>query len=339
MGTPGRTRCPVVPTDGAVHGTRSRGSLESPTTERRPFSGGALATPCTDRRGRGATYIREHCYMVIDHTVIDLWVNAISGRAAEKFLGQTGYGEIEGFFGSEVRGGTTRSELLDAMDRLGVDRAVLTSTLSSVEEETLALVADHRHRLLLAATVDLPNSLGARAQRSDPGRPTVPSTWCGSPRWSSNYPLNDALYYPVYATCEELGLPVSINIGHPRTPGPLPLPRPGAAGGRPDRLPRPGGHRGAHGPSLRGAAHRVPAQVAQPLPVELGLSGQVHASVPDHVHGIPPGPGPGPLCLGPSVPPHGPGPGRRPGPALDDEAMADFLGGAAARLLDDLPRG
>jgi uncharacterized protein len=29
------------------------------------------------------------------------------------------------------------------------------------------------------------------------------------------FPLNHALYYPVYATCEELGLPVSINIGVP----------------------------------------------------------------------------------------------------------------------------
>ena len=29
------------------------------------------------------------------------------------------------------------------------------------------------------------------------------------------YPLNDKLYYPVYATCAELGLPVSINVGIP----------------------------------------------------------------------------------------------------------------------------
>ena len=29
------------------------------------------------------------------------------------------------------------------------------------------------------------------------------------------YPLNHALYYPVYATCEELGIPVSINVGIP----------------------------------------------------------------------------------------------------------------------------
>ena len=54
--------------------------------------------------------------------VIDLWVNSISGRAAAKFLDQPGFGEIEGFFGSDVRKGTSRSDLVGEMDRLGVDR-------------------------------------------------------------------------------------------------------------------------------------------------------------------------------------------------------------------------
>ena len=62
--------------------------------------------------------------------VIDLWVNSISKRAAEKFLGQKGFGSIEGFFGSDIQGGMTTGDLLGEMDRLGVDRAVLTSTLS-----------------------------------------------------------------------------------------------------------------------------------------------------------------------------------------------------------------
>ena len=44
---------------------------------------------------------------------------------------------------------------------------------------------------------------------------TPPSRWCASRRWSHQYPLNDKLYYPVYATCAELGLPVSVNVGVP----------------------------------------------------------------------------------------------------------------------------
>ena len=44
---------------------------------------------------------------------------------------------------------------------------------------------------------------------------TRPWRWCGSRRSSHQYPLNDKLYYPVYATCAELGLPVSVNVGIP----------------------------------------------------------------------------------------------------------------------------
>jgi predicted TIM-barrel fold metal-dependent hydrolase len=147
--------------------------------------------------------------------VIDLWVNSISRKAAARFLSQQGFGEIEGFFGSGIQGGMTNLDLLGEMDRLGVDRAVLTSTLTSVDEETLAFVAEYRDRLLLAASAD------------DPSRPRLQSTQVRS-RVSEGtldlvrvsplvhqYPLNHALYYPLYATCEELRVPVSINVGIP----------------------------------------------------------------------------------------------------------------------------
>ena len=147
--------------------------------------------------------------------VIDLWVNSISKRAAEKFLGQKGFGSIEGLFGSDIKGGMTTGDLLGEMDRVGVDRAVLTDTLSSVDGATLAFVADHRDRLLLAATVDAPEhptrqSTVIRARCADGSVDLVRVT-----PLVHQLPLNHPLYYPVYATCEELGLPVSINIGIP----------------------------------------------------------------------------------------------------------------------------
>lgn len=147
--------------------------------------------------------------------VIDLWVNSISSKVAAKFLGQPGFGAIEGFFGSDVRGGMSNLDLLDEMDRVGVEKAVLASTLCSVEEETLAFVAEHRDRLFLAGSSD------------DPGRPRRQSAAVRSRASDGTldlvrvsplvhqYPLNHALYYPVYATCEELGIPVSINVGVP----------------------------------------------------------------------------------------------------------------------------
>ncbi len=147
--------------------------------------------------------------------VFDLWVNSISSKAAERFLAQKGFGGIEGFFGSGIQGGMTNLDLIDEMDRLGVDRAVLTSTLRSVDPETLAFVDEHRDRLLLAATSDDPGRPRAQsaAVRSRVGEGTLALVRV-SPLLHQ-YPLNHALYYPLYATCEELGVPVSINIGIP----------------------------------------------------------------------------------------------------------------------------
>ncbi len=147
--------------------------------------------------------------------VLDLWVNSISSKAAERFLAQKGFGGIEGFFGSGIQGGMTNLDLIDEMDRLGVDRAVLTSTLRSVDPETLAFVDEHRDRLLLAATSDDPERPRAQSEavRSRVGDGTLDLVRV-SPLLHQ-YPLNHALYYPLYATCEELAVPVSINIGIP----------------------------------------------------------------------------------------------------------------------------
>jgi predicted TIM-barrel fold metal-dependent hydrolase len=147
--------------------------------------------------------------------VVDLWVNAISSRAAEKFLAQKGFGAIEGFFGSDVRSGMTTGDLLAEMDRVGVDKAVLTSTLSRVEDETLEVVSAHRDRLWLSATADDPDRprQQSMAVRSRAAEGTVDLVRV-SPLLHQR-PLNHAVFYPLYATCEELGLPVSINIGIP----------------------------------------------------------------------------------------------------------------------------
>ncbi len=147
--------------------------------------------------------------------VIDLWVNALSKDAAQAFLGQPGFGHVEGFFGSDVQGGSTAAGLLAEMDRLGVDRAVLTGGLSHADPAAMAAVAEHRDRLLVAAAVDRPDRprrqmLEVRARVADGTLDLVRVT-----PLVHQYPLNHALFYPIYATCEEHGVPVSINIGIP----------------------------------------------------------------------------------------------------------------------------
>ncbi|HEX4244336.1 MAG TPA: amidohydrolase family protein [Acidimicrobiales bacterium] len=147
--------------------------------------------------------------------IIDLWANAMSSRAAKAFVGQEGFGGIEGFFGTDVQAGMTDAGLVAEMDRVGVDRAMLSTALSAVDEGRVAFVAEHRDRLLLAASADdvehpRRQSADVRARAAD----SILDAVRVSPL-VQQYPLNHALYYPLYATCEELGLPVSINIGIP----------------------------------------------------------------------------------------------------------------------------
>lgn len=147
--------------------------------------------------------------------VVDCWVNALTADAARRLLGTKGFGAIEGFFGADVQGGTTTGALVGEMDRLGVDRAVLTAGLSTVDEPTLEAVAGAPDRLWLALMADDPHrpTRQVRALRSRAADGVLDMVRV-SPL-VHQLPLNDARYYPVYAACEELGLPVSVNVGIP----------------------------------------------------------------------------------------------------------------------------
>ena len=54
---------------------------------------------------------------------------------------------IEGFFGSDVKEGLTPLDLLAEMDRVGVDRAVVSTTLSPAGDELLGFVAGASQQL------------------------------------------------------------------------------------------------------------------------------------------------------------------------------------------------
>lgn len=147
--------------------------------------------------------------------IVDLWVNALSADGAQAFLDQPGFGGIESFFGSKITTGVTTEALIEEMDRLGVDKALLSGGLSNTASFTAELATKHPDRLLLAMSVDEPTrprlqSANVRARVADGAVALVRV----SPL-VHQYPLNHALYYPVYAVCEELRLPVAINIGVP----------------------------------------------------------------------------------------------------------------------------
>jgi len=149
-------------------------------------------------------------------TVVDLWVNVLSPAAARAFGAQSGYEGIGEFFGTDLAEGSPTGELLATMERCSVDVGVVTGGLSDDRiEGMVADAAASEGRLLVAATVDAPERPVTQVARlrelaSDPRLVLVRVT-----PLVHQFPLNHRLYYPVYAACAELGLPVSINVGVP----------------------------------------------------------------------------------------------------------------------------
>jgi predicted TIM-barrel fold metal-dependent hydrolase len=149
-------------------------------------------------------------------SVVDLWVNALSPKAAQAFLGQTGNESVTEMLGSDLEASKTIDDLIATMDACHVDVGVIAAGLSASETASLLDEAGaHPTRLRVALTVDRPDRPVRqckllREYAAHPAAALVRVT-----PLVHQYPLNDKLYYPVYATCAELGLPVSINVGVP----------------------------------------------------------------------------------------------------------------------------
>ena len=245
--------------------------------------------------------------------IIDLWVNSLSKDAAAAFLGKSGFGSVEGFFGVDVREGMTPLDLVAEMDRVGVDRAVLSTSLSAVDDDTLAFVAEQHDRLYLAASVDRPERPRQQSMAVRPGRrgnrrpgPGVPA---GRPVPPQPRPL-----LPDLRHLRGVGPPVSINVG-------IPGPRVRSRCQDPvlledvlidfPELVVIGAHMGHPYEELL-----IEYMLKWPnlyLSNSAFLAKYMHPAA-DHVHGISPWPGSGAVRLGPSIPPHGEGPCTPPVP-------------------------
>ncbi|MGW0044900.1 amidohydrolase family protein [Rhodococcus sp. NPDC003348] len=115
------------------------------------------------------------------------------------------------------------AELIDEMDEQGVQRAILMDSLTKPSTTARKFVEAHPDRFALAmggpdllrpvatlreltaVAADLPVAYAA----------VGPSFW-----GDGQYPPSDAVYYPLYAKCAELGLPLCINTGIPGPPIP-----------------------------------------------------------------------------------------------------------------------
>jgi len=149
-------------------------------------------------------------------TVVDLWVNALTDRSASAFIGQSGNEGIVDLLGGDLSSATTLEKLLATMDACGVDLGVIAAGMSTAETERLLDdITPHSDRLCVALVADraehpVQQSMRLRALSEHPSVAMVRIT-----PLVEQYPLNDKLYYPIYTTAAEVGLPVAVNVGIP----------------------------------------------------------------------------------------------------------------------------
>lgn len=157
--------------------------------------------------------------------VYDAWVNIFPEAFAARWAAKDEQQGVVQLFGPDLAKGPTVESLLEAMDDAGIDVGVLTAGLSDPErahrrggfaaEDFLAIAEEHPGRFLVSAAVDratkpLDNCRRLRELAEHPSFVMARVT-----PLVEQYDLNHRLYYPVYATCAELGLPMSINVGIP----------------------------------------------------------------------------------------------------------------------------
>ena len=149
---------------------------------------------------------------------IDAWVNV---NMAE--LGRPDYlvRVKEDYFkgGEDFFANLSVESTLAQMDAAGIGRAILTTDALHPSAHVLSFPKARPDRFALSVTLD--PRRGMKAIRAlEALRRAEPVVLARIVPFSIDVPPNDAVYYPVYAKCIELGLPISINTGIPGPPAP-----------------------------------------------------------------------------------------------------------------------
>lgn len=113
------------------------------------------------------------------------------------------------------------SKVIDEMDANGVERAVLTCNVVDPYPTTMRFVEARPDRFALTAggmPLLQPMTAIRALERFVADHPVAyasvgPSFW-----GDGRYPPSDAVYYPLYTKCCELGLPLCVNTGLPGPP-------------------------------------------------------------------------------------------------------------------------
>ena len=111
-------------------------------------------------------------------------------------------------------------ELIEAMDRAGVEKCILSTTAEAPAEHVLKFPRAHPDKFVLSLSLDPRNGMPTlRAlEHLVRNEPVVLARI--TPFMVGAIAPNEKEYYPVYAKCIDLDLPIAINTGIPGPPMP-----------------------------------------------------------------------------------------------------------------------
>ena len=110
-------------------------------------------------------------------------------------------------------------ELIETMDRAGVERCIITTDAEQPSEHVLAFPRAHPDRFVLSLSLDPTHGMAAIRGMQAVAR-DHPVVLARITPFIINLPPDDRVYYPVYAKCIEMDLPIAINTGIPGPPMP-----------------------------------------------------------------------------------------------------------------------
>jgi predicted TIM-barrel fold metal-dependent hydrolase len=147
--------------------------------------------------------------------ILDIWVNLVTTKSAEQFLGAEENAHIPGYLGGDGSPGVNVDQMLGLMDELGVATGILTPSLDQGVEQALGIADAHPGRFLVATVITSTHKPGRNVARI--------REYAQHPRFAmvritpltSQVAINEGPHYPVYQVCEELGIAVGINVGIP----------------------------------------------------------------------------------------------------------------------------
>jgi uncharacterized protein len=120
-------------------------------------------------------------------------------------------------------------ELIEEMDRNGVDKAILVTKIGIKGDRAQRYAAERPDRFALGVGgVNLLHPIPSlRELTAFVADNPVAYTMVGPSFWGDGmYPPSDAVYYPLYTKCAELDLPLCVNTGIPGPPLPMEVQNP-----------------------------------------------------------------------------------------------------------------